>query len=386
MAAVVCAIAVLKLSFGQPAGTSPPQASAPASNAPSSEATVDLKPSQTNSIKIDAVGDYSFSMEKTAVGSIDYNEDTSVQVFSSYQGKIITAFANLGDNVKKGHALYTIDSPDLIQAESTLLTTAAADILYSNELARATSLYETNGVAKRELEQATSDAQTAEANLKAARNALQVFGKTNPEVDQIIATHKIDSVLVVTSPVNGRVTARNAQPGLLVQPGAAPAPYSVASLATKWMLVYVSENDSPLIHMGQPLKAKVAAFPGRDFDGRISALGTAVDSNTHRLLARCEIADPEDELRPGMLAIFTIQVQEPVVSLAIPVNGVVRNGDGTMAAWVTTDRLHFTQRIIKIGLQRDGQYQVLDGLRRGELAVTDGAVFISNILYAPPTD
>jgi cobalt-zinc-cadmium efflux system membrane fusion protein len=67
-------------------------------------------------------------------------------------------------------------------------------------------------------------------------------------------------------------------------------------------------------------------------------------------------------------------------------NGAVRNGDGTMAAWVTTDRHRFSQRIIKVGLQRDGRYQVLEGLQRGELAVTDGAVFLSNILYAPPTD
>jgi cobalt-zinc-cadmium efflux system membrane fusion protein len=87
-----------------------------------------------------------------------------------------------------------------------------------------------------------------------------------------------------------------------------------------------------------------------------------------------------------MLASMVIQVQEPVESVAIPMNGVVRNGDGTMAAWVTTDRHRFTQRMVKIGLQRDGLWQVLEGLRPGELAVTDGAVFISNILYAPPAD
>jgi cobalt-zinc-cadmium efflux system membrane fusion protein len=67
-------------------------------------------------------------------------------------------------------------------------------------------------------------------------------------------------------------------------------------------------------------------------------------------------------------------------------NGVVRNGDGTMNAWVTTDRHRFTQRTVKLGLEQDGNYQILEGLQRGELAVTDGAVFISNILYAPPTD
>ena len=69
-----------------------------------------------------------------------------------------------------------------------------------------------------------------------------------------------------------------------------------------------------------------------------------------------------------------------------PLNGVVREADGTMTAWVTTDRHHFAQRIIKIGLRRDDRVQVLDGLQRGELVVTDGAVFLSNMLQAPPTD
>ena len=87
-----------------------------------------------------------------------------------------------------------------------------------------------------------------------------------------------------------------------------------------------------------------------------------------------------------MLASFVIRVQEPAESVAIPAKGVVRNGDGTMAAWVTTDRHRFLQRIIKIGQQTDGQYQVLEGLQRGELAVTDGAIFLSNMLQAPPTD
>jgi cobalt-zinc-cadmium efflux system membrane fusion protein len=87
-----------------------------------------------------------------------------------------------------------------------------------------------------------------------------------------------------------------------------------------------------------------------------------------------------------MLASFVIRVQDAVESVALPLTGVVRNGDGTMAAWVTTDRRRFTQRLLKLGLQGDGHYQVLKGLRRGELAVTDGAIFLSNMLEAPPAD
>jgi cobalt-zinc-cadmium efflux system membrane fusion protein len=87
-----------------------------------------------------------------------------------------------------------------------------------------------------------------------------------------------------------------------------------------------------------------------------------------------------------MLANFVIRLQPPRESIAIPENGVVREGDGTMTAWVTTDRRHFSQRIVKIGLRRDGKVQILEGLQRGELVVSDGAIFLSNMLQAPVTE
>ena len=377
----------MKSSADRPADANLPQGSAPASTAAESEATVDLAESQLNAIKIEPVGAYLFPVERAAVGSIDYDEDLSVQVFSPYAGKIITAFANLGDKVQKGQPLCTIDSPDLLQAEATLIAAAATADLTGKELARAKELYGSNGVSERELEQAASDRQTAQGALMTAREAVRIFGKSEAEIGQIIAQRKSDPALVVASPVTGRVTARNAQPGLLVQPGNAPAPYAVADLSLKWMVANVTESDSPLFHVGQPVQAGVLAWPGRAFDGKISTLGATVDPNTHRLMVRCEIADPKDELRPGMVASFTIRVQDPVESVAIPMNGVVRNGDGTLAAWVTTDRRKFTQRIIKVGLQERRPIPgARGGCSAGELAVTDGAVFLSNILYAPPTD
>jgi membrane fusion protein, heavy metal efflux system len=260
VATITFASFLLKSGSSQPANTNAPAGTGSVSNATPAEASVELKPTQLAAIKIESVGTHVFPVEKTALGSIDYDEDLAVQVFSSYQGKIIDASANLGDEVRKGQALYTIDSPDLIQAGSTLIGAAAVFDLTSKELARAKSLYGTNGVSEREMEQATSDAQTAEGALKAARDAVRVFGKTDAEIDQMLASRKIDSVLVVPSPVSGRITSRNAQPGLLVQPGNVPAPYTVADLTTKWMVANVIESDSPLFHVGQALTAKVMAF------------------------------------------------------------------------------------------------------------------------------
>ena len=348
---------------------------------------VELSASQLNAIKIAPVGRYQFPVEKETVGTISFADDLSVQVFPPYQGKIIKALVDLGDEVRKGQPLYTIDSPDLIQAESTLISAAASFEMTSRELARAKDLRNSNGgVSQRELEQATSDQQTAEGALKAARNAMRVFGKSDAEIDQIIASRKSDSVLVVHSPISGQVTAFNAPPGLLAQPGTAPAPYTVADVSVKWMLASVTENDIALFRSGQPVSVSVMAYPGRAFDGRVSKIYATVDPTTHRATVRSEIRDPKNDLRPGMLANFVIRVQRPVETAAIPANGVVREGDGTMTAWVTTDRHHFSHRVITTGLRKDGQVQILAGLRPGELVVSDGAVFLSNMLQAPPSD
>jgi cobalt-zinc-cadmium efflux system membrane fusion protein len=336
-----------------------------------------------NSIRIEPVGKYEFPLDKEAVGEISFADDLSVQVFPPYQGTIIKAFVELGAEVDKEQPLYTIRSPDLIQAESTLIGAAANFQLTSRELARLNGL---PGISQRELEQATSDQQTAEGALKAARDALRVFGKTETEIDQIIASRKIDPALVVRSPISGRITSFNAPPGLFVQPGATPAPFSVAKLSVKWMLANVVESDVPLFQLGQPVQVKVMAYPDRVFGGRVSKIYEMVDPNTHRVKIRSEIRDSHNELRPGMLANFVIRVHQPVQATAIPFNGVVREPDGTMTAWVTKDRRRFSQKIIETGLRRDGRVQIVKGLQPGELAVTDGAVFLSNMLETPPSD
>jgi membrane fusion protein, heavy metal efflux system len=384
---IVVAAAVFLSGRGTSANTNTQQGNSSASNRSQSDPTVDLTSSQLNSIKIEPVGSYAFPVEKEAVGSISFADDLTVDIFPAYPGTIIKAFLELGDRVQKEQPLYTIKSPDLIQAESNLIGAAAAFDLTDKELARAKDLYTTSvGVPQRELEQAISDQQTAEGALKAARDAVLVFGKTPAEVDQMIASRKIDPALVVRSPISGQVTAFNAPAGLFVQPGNPPAPYSVANVTVKWMLATVPESESRFFQLGQPVSVQVMAYPNRVFNGKVSKMYEMVDPNTHRATIRSEITDPRNELRPGMLANFVIRVDAPVEATAIPANGVVREPDGTMAAWVTTDRRRFTERIIKVGLRKDNRVQISDGLQRGELVVSEGAVFLSNMLQAPPSD
>jgi membrane fusion protein, heavy metal efflux system len=342
--------------------------------------SVDLSDTQLAAVKVEPVEEREFPVEKEAVGSIDFNEELSVQVFTPYQGRIIALFGSVGDDVKKGQTLFTIDSPDLLQAESTLIAAAGVLELTTRNLARVRDLASTKAVSQHDADQAASDQQTAEGNLRAARDAVRLFGKTDTDIDRIVAERMADPTLIVPSPITGRITARNAAPGLFVQPGNPPAPFTVADINTMWMLANVTEADSPAFRVGQEVEVKLAAFPGRVFDGEITTIGASVDPNTRRVLVRSEVKDPQHELRSGMFANFVISVSAPMRSPAVPLAGVVREGDGTQMVWVTADRRRFTRHAVKIGEQRDGHRQILDGVQVGELVATEGAIFLSNML------
>jgi membrane fusion protein, heavy metal efflux system len=364
--------------LGACSGSKPDAAPTGAASTPAGPPKVELTPDQLKLITVDTVGERDFAAITTAPGYIDFDEDSTVQVFSPYQGKIVQAFVQLGDPVAKGQPLFTVESPDLMSATSTLLTAEATEVANKKALDRARTLHATQGMSDQNLEAAVSAEAGSNAALQAARAALAVFGKSADGV------HKVDPLLVVRSPIAGRVTARNAQPGLLVQPGTAPAPFTVGKSDRMWMVATAAETDSARFHVGQAVDVMVSALPGQTLSGRVETIGAGVDPSTHTVQLRASIGDPQHVLRSGMLATFAVHTGAAIRSVALPADGVVREGDGTMTAWVTSDRRHYVQRVVHIGISRDGYDQVLDGLRPGETAVTKGAVFIDTMLTADP--
>ena len=159
------------------------------------------------------------------------------------------------------------------------------------------------------------------------------------------------------------------------------------SNGSKIIVGSVAESDAPLIHIGQKVEIRTTAYPDLVFTGSVSALGgtildskgnPAVDPNTRHITINCKVSDSKNQLYPGMFADITIQAQKLTGSVAVPVNSVIREGDGTMIVFVTDDNQRFKKRQVKIGLQQDGYDQIIDGLQLGELVATDGAIFIDN--------
>jgi len=342
---------------------------------------VDLNEKQAAGVKPEPAQTANFIAQFDAFGSIDFNENSAVQVFTPYQGKIIQSFADVGDFVSKGQPLYTVDSSDLAQAESTLLSAKGAFDQSSATLGRAKDLYQMRSISLKELEQNIADQNAAEGALKAAREGVRLFGKSFADIQKIETDRKLDTVLIVPSPINGQVVTRNAQPGLLVQPGNTPAPFVVADVVNKWLIINATEEDSTKLHVGQELDVSVPALPQEVFKGRIKVVGSIVDPNTRTVLVRADINDPKRILRSGMYATYIVKGDKVVKGVGVPENALVREGDGTTSVWVTEDGRHWVSRTVTLGLSTNGLVQVVSGLEAGEKVATTGAVFLSNMLF-----
>ena len=368
----------------------PPQADQEIGSAPDPN-SVTIDATQMQSIKVAAATSQGFRAEQVATGKIAFNEEFMTPVFSPYIGRVIRLLAKPGDVIKEGSPLFEIDTPDLVQAETDLIT-ADISLAKSNaalELAHRTEdrqhrLYLDKAVALKDWEQAESDVKNAERDVRSAESAvtaararLRVFGKSDEEIVRIENERQVDRITRVRSPIAGTITVRKVGPGQYVKPDSPDALFTVADLSTVWILADVYESDVPLLKVGQPVEVRIAAYPDDVFTARITYISPSVDPATHRVAVRGVIENRGQRLKPDMLASFRIVTNSEVHSLAVPLSAIIHEGSRA-SIWVAQTSNQFVKREVTIGLQQDGYAQIVSGLQPGEKVATAGSLFLAN--------
>jgi cobalt-zinc-cadmium efflux system membrane fusion protein len=348
-----------------------------------------LSDAEMRALRISAVTTRPFRTERVAEGRIAVNEDRATPVFSPYSGRVLRAFARLGETVAAGDTLFEIETTDRAGAAGDLLTAvdaaqkARATLDQARrEEARQASLFSARAASQRDVEQARTavataagDLRTAEATLDAARDKLRVLGRTPGQVARIEQTRRVDAVVPVPAPIGGTVTQRRVGPGQWIPAGSGDPVYTIADLSTVWLVAAVREMDAPLIRAGMPVEVSVGALPGRVFPAHVTTVGTGLDPQTRRMTVRAEVEDPDRLLKPEMFATFRIAVGEAREAVAVPVSAVIYRG-AEASVWVALDGHRFIMRPITVGVRAGDMLEVTQGLNDGERIVTGGALFI----------
>jgi cobalt-zinc-cadmium efflux system membrane fusion protein len=311
----------------------------------------------------------------TVTGKVAVNADRIAHLSPRIPGKIVSVRASLGDSVSRSQALATLDSVELGEALSRYRQSKSRLQLAKNRLDRALALAEKKILARKEVFQAESDHQIAQAEMHSDEDRLSFYGVSASELKE--GKHE-KPLLTVRSPISGVITEKEAVVGELVDP--ARSLYTVADLSSVWVLVDINEKDLAKVHKGQEAMFTVGAFPDLKLQGRITHIADLVDEATRTVKARVEVANPGRKLKPEMFAtvVLTLPADTPPV-LAVP-EEALQELHGEKVLFVTGDGVEFAPRKVALGRIAGGMAEVLSGLKEGERYAAKGSFLLKSEL------
>ncbi len=329
-------------------------------------------------IQLTTVADAEMPQAITAGGRVAFNDLHVTHVFSPVTGRVTRVLAQPGQRLKRGAPLLALASPDVGLAFSDVVK-AQADLAASEaDYQRQGRLYAAGAAAQRDYEQAEDTFRTSKAEYERAQKRAAAL--RTGAVDVVTQEYTLKSF------IEGEVIARMVNPGVEVQGqysgGTSAELFTIGDIREVWVYADVSDLDLPRVKLGNDVDIRVIAYPGRVFRGKVEWISSTVDPTLRTGRIRCALANPDEALKPEMLATVAVR-QPPVRRLAVPRDAVVRANE---SAFVYVEvgtrpdgRTVFKQRPVRAGEERAGEepggrVPILDGLTPGERVVSQGAM------------
>lgn len=334
------------------------------------------------------VARHSLPVTLEAPGRLTYNEDAAVRIGTIVGGRVRRVLAMVGDAVKKEQALIYLHSHELLDARAAeakarvAVTEKEKALAYAKaEAERADRLLEAKALSKREHAHAQANVVALQSELGQAKAELE---RAAEFLEHLSVPHDSHDDVVINSPINGVVIKRNVSIGTVVTE--ATDLMMVADLSTLWAIAEVPEHQAASIRTGQQITAKLAAFPGSSFAGRVIQLGTELNPQTRTVQVRCLLNNSRGQLRPEMSALIKLDTSVPHSVLAVP-REAVQEINGERVVFLARGADSFEKLPVQTGREQDGLIEIVSGLQTGQRIVTRGAFFIkSEFLKASLTE
>ncbi|WP_420992369.1 efflux RND transporter periplasmic adaptor subunit [Cupriavidus sp. 30B13] len=316
-------------------------------------------------LEIRAIAETPLQRPISIPGEIEADPARLVRIVPPLPGRVARLHVALGDAVRPGDALLTLDSAELSAARGEAGKARAAQQQARLELERQRTLLDAEIAARKDFEQArlayaqaSSDAETA-----AARLAQLGAGGGAPSQRQY----------TMRAPLAGRVIALEAAPGGYWNDTAAPA-MTVADLSTVYLAANVSEKDIGAVFVGQPARIELNAYPDAPVTGQVRYVGEILDADTRTVKVRVAIDNRDGRYRPGLYAKVTLAGQAQP-ALLVPPSALLQGGLETRVL-VETAPYRFVPRVVATGAQAGGMVEIRSGLAAGERIVVKNGVLL----------
>lgn len=281
--------------------------------------------------------------EISTVGYVQYDEDKLIHIHPRVDGWIEKLYVKAeGDPVEKGQPLYSLYSPQLVNAQEELLI----------------ALKRNNG----------SLVTAAKDRLK----ALQLSAGLIKELEQ---TKKVRQTITFYSPQAGVVDGLKIREGFYVKPG--DTLLSIGKLDQVWVEAEVFERDAALIKEGLPVSMTLDYLPGEDWTGVVDYVYPALNSKTRTLRVRLKFGNPDFQLKPNMFAQVSIHANQADGAIIVPKEAVIRTGKQDRVVLALGDG-QFKSIEVTIGRVDKDSIEILSGLNEDDVVVTSAQFLIDS--------
>ena len=388
-------IVLALLALGACSGDTDPQAAAPDDHAAESQdqhgdeeaahgptdREVHLSPEQRGLLQVD-VGEAPRGHADAMISApavVRFDPDRMARIGPRLEAKVVRVPVDLGDTVQSGDLLAVLDSVDLGQARARYLTANALLETAQADFEREQRLAEQQISSQEELLEARARLHEAEAEQRAAMEALRLFGLRQDE----IATTGRDEVLsrlTLTATMDGTVQRRDLSPGQTLGPAATPI--HIVDSDRMWLMIDAFEGSLDRIAVGQPVEFTSRALDGKRFPGRIDWMSRQLDEQSRTVTLRAVLDNPDGSLRAGLFGTARIQTGDGDGPPRVPVDAVQRLGEEDVVFMPAEEDHAFRAVPVSLGHEGNGWVEVTAGIEAGDPVVFEGAFDLMSALTA----
>jgi cobalt-zinc-cadmium efflux system membrane fusion protein len=322
-------------------------------------------------VVVAAAGEGEGASKLRVPGSLEYNLEKYAEVGVLVEGRVGTVAVRVGDRVKKGQVLATIQVPSIANAQAEYLAARAAATEAKQHAEREDALLKKELTTLREAQVARTEAMKASAALAAAEARLQVLGVPLPSSQENV---RAAGVVTLRSPIDGFIVRRDAVLGAFLQPN--EKAFVVADPSELWATVDVFESDLPYFRINAPVELHIDAMPGKTFHGRIALVEPQLGSASRALRARIAVDNSDGELRAGLFVRAAVEIgDEGQGRLLVPSAAVQPLADEDVV-FAERERGVFEVRPVRLGRRTAQVVEIVAGLSKGERIAVEGGFLL----------
>jgi len=299
-------------------------------------------------------------------GTVNPDISRAVPVISLAAGRVVEIKARLGDTVKKGQVLLTVQSADIAGAFSDYQKAIADEKLAATQLERAKFLYGKGAISQNDLQIAENAEDKAKVDVANTGEKLHVLG--------ISTFDRPTGLIEIQAPISGVITDQQVTNAAGVAGLGSPNPFTISDLSYVWLLCDVYENDLADIRIGETADIRLNAYPDRVFSGVINNIGPVMDPNIRAAKVRLEIRNP-GMMRPGMFASATFHGREKQKRTAVPATAILHLHDRDWVYVPMSGSQFRRTEVVGGDMLPSGMQEIVSGLAPGQQVVGNALEF-----------